>query len=165
MSPTLLTRRHSRSSRYASLIALAAALLTAVVLAPTASAASGESIASCTNTTPPSWFFGQLTTYTTTKAGVPSSWASGAYGYDMARIACYESTYRLTAYNGSCCWGMYQFSMTSLAGTGVTWTCYWYGCSGLRAAVWQDIAALRYAKSRYGDPAKAWAHQVSYGWW
>jgi len=159
--PPTLSVRPARPRRYVLLFALAAALLGPLLFAPSASA----SIASCTNTTPPSWFFGQLSTYTTTKAGVPSSWASGTYGYDMARIACYESGYNLTAYNGSCCWGMYQFSKTSLPGTGVSWTCYWDGCSGLRAAVWQNIAALRYTKSRYGDPAKAWAHEVSYGWW
>jgi hypothetical protein len=129
--------------------------------APPAQGAALASISGCMSPNPPAGFYSKLSG-ATGPAGVPASWATGTYGKDMARIACYESTYRVHAYNGTCCWGMYQFAKSSLP---ISWTCYWDGCNGHTIMFEQDVAGLKYAHSRYGNPSNAWAHEVNYGWW
>ena len=56
-------------------------------------------------------------------------------------------------------------SKSAISATGVSWTDYWSGTSVHAARYYQILAMLKYCKSRYGTPAKAWAHEVSDGWW
>ncbi|NUS72733.1 MAG: hypothetical protein HOQ05_04930 [Corynebacteriales bacterium] len=139
--------------------AMAAALL---IVAPFADRALGYG-AHCQDPSPPSWFNVRLKAAAETSGdGVPTSWGSSV---DMARIACFESTFRTSAQNGQY-FGLTQMNRTSVENASVSWHCYtvYEGCTKPRG-YHQLLAALRYADSRYGSPAKGWKHIRENNWW
>jgi hypothetical protein len=115
----------------------------------------------CSDTTPPSWFYDIATNAAQSDSNIPDSWGTSI---NLARIVCFESSYQTGAVNGSY-YGLGQMSKTNVLAANVTWDHYLNGSSAHHIAFYQLLAAMRYCKSRYGDPATGWAHEVNYGWW
>ncbi|MEC3976724.1 hypothetical protein [Amycolatopsis sp. H20-H5] len=126
------------------------------------SADSADSIAGCTSPPTPSWF-GTREQEAAGVAGdsVPDSWGSSL---NIARIACFESSFSPTATNGQY-YGLGQMSQTSVGATGVSWSSYVNGSSAHPATFYQVLAMMRYVKDRYGDTTAAWNHEVDYNWY
>ncbi|HTZ42256.1 MAG TPA: hypothetical protein VMB79_00205 [Jatrophihabitans sp.] len=140
-------------------LSLAAAALVAASLVSLPGSASAAT--RCSDTTPPSWFYNRLTNAANDDSSIPNSWGTS---YDMARIACFESSYQVHAENGSY-YGLGQMSKSLIASENVSWDHYWNGSADHHIGYYQLLAALRYCKERYGSPANAWSHEVNYGWW
>ena len=96
---------------------------------------------------------------------IPSTfWSDITYRDDIAKIACYESTFQYHAQNAGQ-YGLFQMSSSLIVSEGVAFDEYWWG-SRLEGATWyQCTAGERYIHARYGTPAVAWAHEESYGWY
>ncbi len=157
----------SRSIRLVAAAALSAAalgLVPATASATTAAVVTPDSISSCTNTTPPgSWFYSDVVAAEKSTTAIPDSWGKS---HDIARIACYESSYNPKAVNpNGLYFGLGQLGKPQVAATGVSWTDYWNGTSVHAARYYQIVAMLKYCKTRYGSPSAAWAHEVADGWW
>lgn len=141
-------------------------LLTALLAGqPTASAtvALDASVAvRCQDPNPPNWFYPRLHAAAHANGdAVPDSWGNSR---NMARIVCYESTYRPGAHNGQY-YGLGQMSRTNVEAANISWRCYRDGGCAKPRSFHQLLAALRYAKARYGNPAGAWQHIQQHGWW
>jgi hypothetical protein len=115
----------------------------------------------CASPAPPSWFYPRLRSAARSDASIPDTWGNSA---DMARIVCYESSYRVHASNGDH-WGLGQMTSANIAYYNVSWDHYWNGSANHTIAFYQLLAALRYCKDRYGSPAAGWQHEINYGWW
>lgn len=128
-----------------------------------AAPASAGTIAACTNPNPPSWWATRLQEAADyPDDSVPSSWGTSV---NIARIVCRESDFNYQASNGQY-YGLAQMSRTSVADyTGFSWDSYVNGSSSHPATWYQLLAALRYAKGRYGDTSSAWASEVNNGYW
>jgi len=70
----------------------------------------------------------------------------------MKKIADYESHDHASSHSRSC-WGLFQLSTSMVKGH--PWS----------DPTWNTRRALRYIKSRYGTPRKAWAHIQKAGWY
>jgi len=70
----------------------------------------------------------------------------------MMKIADYESHDNPNAHSASC-WGLFQLSSAMVKDK--PWS----------DPVWNTKRALKYVKSRYGTPRKAWAHIKKTGWY
>ncbi len=94
----------------------------------------------------------------------PTYWSDVTYRDDIAKLICYESTFRYLAEDGSQ-YGWFQMSGSLVRSEGVRFTEY-LGGSVTQAAGWyQCTAGERYIAARYGNPAAAWSHEESYGWY
>ncbi len=81
--------------------------------------------------------------------------AAGFHADDVAamkRISDYESHDNPKTHSRTC-WGLFQLSTSMVAGH--PWA----------DPVWNTKRAVRYVKSRYGNPIKAWAHIKKTGWY
>ncbi len=140
-------------------VLLSLGTLTVLTTAP----AGAGTIAQCTNPSPPSWWSTRLQEAADYPGDdVPSSWGDSL---NMARIVCRESDFNYQAQNGQY-YGLAQMSQASVASVAsFSWDSYVNGSSSHPATWYQLLAALRYAKARYGDTTAAWNHEVSAGWW
>ena len=148
-----------KSLRLAAVVAMSTVAMSTAAALP-AQAATPDAMR-CSSTTPPSWFYPDLVAAEKADSSIPDSWGKS---YDMARIACWESSYLPHASNGDH-WGLGQLTKANIATYKVTWDHYWNGSSTHAARYYQIVAMLRYCKARYGTPAKGWAHEVADGWW
>ncbi len=107
----------------------------------------------------------RLENATTAHGDVPQTyWSNVTYRDDIAKIICYESTFRYLAEDGSQ-YGWFQMSEPLIRREGVRFTDY-LGGSATQAAGWyQCTAGERYIAARYGNPAAAWTHEENYGWY
>jgi hypothetical protein len=81
--------------------------------------------------------------------------AAGFHAADvtaMKKIADYESHDHPTSHSAGC-WGLFQLSTSMVKGH--PWS----------DPVWNTKRAVKYVKSRYGSPVKAWAHIKKSGWY
>ncbi|HET9092626.1 MAG TPA: hypothetical protein VFN50_09460 [Acidimicrobiales bacterium] len=101
-----------------------------------------------------------------TKIGdIPSSfWWNITYRHDIAKVICYESSFDWHARNAGQ-YGWYQMSSSLMSSEYVSWHEYWYGTKYHPAGWYQCVAGERYILHRYGNPANAWHHEESYGWY
>lgn len=141
------------------LLAVAAVSTAAAGLLPATANAATPDAMRCSSTTPPSWFYSDLVAAEKADRSIPDSWGKS---YDMARIACWESSYEPHASNGDH-WGLGQLTKSNISTYNVSWDHYWNGSSTHAARYYQIVAMLRYCKARYGTPEKGWAHEVSDG--
>lgn len=91
-------------------------------------------------------------------------WGNPGWRADIVKIACYESTFQYHAENGPY-YGLFQMSSSLVASEGVQFRRYWNGYHHIGALWYQCTAAERYIRSRYGNPATAWRHEMNYGWY
>jgi len=171
-----------RSSRYFIFHVVVAVVLLTVALFPLSVAALGDAASAAPSGSShwswcnqqsakaaPRLFWVRLKEATEQHHDVPSSfWSDVAYRDDIAKIACYESTFEYHAENVGQ-YGLFQMSSPLIATEGVTFAAYWNG-SVVRSkhvgATWyQCTAGERYIHSRYGNPAAAWDHEETYGWY
>lgn len=113
----------------------------------------------------PSVLWARIESATDLHGDIPSTyWSNVTYRDDIAKIACYESTFAYhEVTDGS--YGWFQLSPSLVTGEGVTFSEYWGG-SARRAAGWyQCTAGERYIHARYGTPVAAWDHEETYGWY
>jgi hypothetical protein len=97
--------------------------------------------------------------------GIPATyWSDLVYRRDIARIACYESTWEFHAENGSQ-FGWFQMSPPLMTTEGVSFNQYWAGSHAEAAGWYQCTAGERYIHARYGTPVAAWSHEENYGWY
>ena len=121
----------------------------------------------------PSWFMSDQNTVIS-NSNVPNwFWSDTTERDDLAKIADYESCFHVGIYNGSCCYGLFQLDAANIKSTLYDQSGYWskYFNGGDRngvwwsAAKWEILAGDRYVYWRYGSPAKAWQHELNYGWY
>ena len=95
-------------------------------------------------------------------------WTDVTYRDDIAKIACYESTFEYHAQNVGQ-FGLFQMDAPLIASEGVKFSQYWNGAKVHKVhegATWfQCLAAERYIHARYGTPVAAWGHEENYGWY
>ena len=152
--------------RPASRVRLVVALVTGLLLPMTlATPAEARTYADC-NDGPgaPTWFYPHLKDAADVpNDGVPSSWGDSLA---MAKIVCYESDfYQLAIGPNGDTYGLGQLKRYNVDAAGVSWRCYWEGGCTKDRRYHQLLAAMRYAKSRYGTPAGGWDHIRTHGWW
>jgi hypothetical protein len=117
----------------------------------------------------PDWFYPVLRrAAANTHDAVPSAWGNGDKGRAMMKIVCNESSFNVGAYNSAGpYYGLGQLGRPAIDASRVRFACYWHvdnDCSHNRR-YYQCLAALRYAKQRYGGPLRAWGHWKNHGWW
>ena len=93
-----------------------------------------------------------------------SFWSNPNYRRDIVKIVCYESTYNWHA-DGGGQYGWYQMSRSLIASEGFSFSEYWSGLGPHPAGWFQCTAGELYILNRYGNPAAAWAHERTYGWY
>ncbi len=168
-SRAALSALHNPRSALVCLVAALAAVAGLVQPAaaappPPASVASVDT-SRCDDPKPPSWFYPHLERAAERPNDrVPSSWGDSKA---MAKIVCWESSFRTGAYNPALpTYGLGQMTRANIDAANVSFDCYWRdGCPNRDRAYWQLVAAMRYADARYGSPAEGWQHIRSHGWW
>lgn len=153
-------------------VALAAGLLWIgpgqATAAPSATSDDVSIMAGCDNHPGvPDWFYPTLRrAAANTHDAVPSSWGSGDTAWAMMKIICNESSFNVGAHNSAGpYYGLGQLGRPAIDAAQVRFTCYWDGGCAHKRKHYQCLAALRYAKQRYGGPLRAWAHWKNHGWW
>lgn len=91
-------------------------------------------------------------------------WGNVGWRQDIVKIACFESTFHYHAENGPY-FGLFQMSSALVSSEGVSFHKYWNGYHHIGALWYQCTAAERYIRTRYGNPANAWRHEMNYGWY
>jgi hypothetical protein len=91
-------------------------------------------------------------------------WSDVTYRDDIAKIVCYESTFNYHAENAGQ-YGWFQMSSSLVVSEGVHFDEYWNGSKTEHAGWYQCTAGERYIHARYSNPAAAWAHEETYGWY
>ncbi len=152
-----------------------AALLTTTAIGSTATPQAGAAMqpaqgwAACNNTAAgrsPRVVSLRIKQVTYSHRAIPRSfWADFGYRSDIEKIICYESTYRYHAAAGAGRYGWYQMGRSLIQSEGISWREYWNGAYHRAAGWFQCLAGESYILHRYGNPARAWAHERYYGWY
>ncbi|MGH3746522.1 MAG: hypothetical protein ACRDT8_03895 [Micromonosporaceae bacterium] len=118
----------------------------------------------------PTWFYPVLKrAAANTHDKVPARWGTNLEPRRaMMKIICNESSFNTGAFNGAGpYYGLGQMGRPAIDAAHVRFVCYWQvqnDCAHNRRYV-QSLAALRYAKQRYGTPQAAWTHWQNHSWW